>query len=90
MTPRYHFKASSTVSIRTNELDRADRSPKLAFLAKFAAFHPDFIGYVLVTTSFSKAEAEMLNWTERQDPRPTKSEAVRNFVLAVLKARGPE
>ena len=43
--------------------------------------------YAYMVTAFSDGEAaKLLEWIERQDPRPTKSEAIRNFVLAGLGA----
>ncbi len=43
--------------------------------------------YVWMTTAFSKDEARRLNeWIERQNPRPSKSAAIREFVLAGLAA----
>jgi hypothetical protein len=40
---------------------------------------------VYMVTAFSDAEAtKLMAWIERQDPKPTKSEAIRNFVLAAI------
>jgi len=45
--------------------------------------------YVMMTTAFSDAEAATLTaWIEKQDPKQSKSEAIRNFVLEGLKAAG--
>jgi hypothetical protein len=39
--------------------------------------------YVNMSTTLSEAEAaRFMDWLERQDPRPTKSEAIRGFLLA--------
>jgi hypothetical protein len=39
--------------------------------------------YVYMVTAFSDAEAaKLMAWIERQDPKPTKSEAIRGLVLA--------
>jgi hypothetical protein len=41
--------------------------------------------YVYVSTALSKVEAaRFAEWIDRQNPRPTKSEAIRGFVLAAI------
>ena len=41
--------------------------------------------YVYMVTAFSDAEgAKLMEWIERQDPKPTKSEAIRSFVLSAI------
>jgi hypothetical protein len=41
--------------------------------------------YVGMATSFSEEEAAiLLAWIDKQNPKPSKSEAIRNFVLAAL------
>jgi hypothetical protein len=38
--------------------------------------------YVYMVTAFSDAEAaKLMEWIERQDPKPSRSEAIRTFVL---------
>ena len=38
-----------------------------------------------MVTAFSDAEAaKLMEWIDRQDPKPTKSEAIRNFVLLAI------
>jgi hypothetical protein len=41
--------------------------------------------YIYMPTTLSEAEAaKFMEWIERQDPKPTKSEAIRGFLLAAI------
>jgi hypothetical protein len=43
--------------------------------------------YVYISTTLSDAEAaKFLAWIEEQNPKPTKSEALRNFLLTGIGA----
>jgi hypothetical protein len=46
--------------------------------------------YVNMATTFSEVGAgKLIEWIERQDPKSSKSEAIRNFVLAAIGAPPP-
>jgi hypothetical protein len=41
--------------------------------------------YVYMSTTLSEAEAaKFMEWIARQDPKPTKSEAIRGFLLSAI------